>query len=279
MRKNTAVDEPCGDTASESAYDFGIKRLLEIMRRLRDPESGCPWDMAQDFKSIAPCTIEEAYEVADAISREDWPELKSELGDLLLQAVYHSQIASERGLFGFEDVVKEICRKMIRRHPHVFGDAERPTVSEQNETWERVKKLERANSEQPVSALDGVATALPALTRALKLQKRAARTGFDWADIQGVLNKIAEEAAELSHELDAGNDSDAFEKFGDLLFTMVNFGRHAGIDPESALRCANGKFQSRFAAMEERMRRDGTTLETSGPETRDRYWKMSKSPR
>ena len=272
-----AADKPQGSAGPGPDSDSGIGRLLAIMRRLRDPEGGCPWDIEQDFKSIAPYTIEEAYEVADAIGREDWAELKSELGDLLLQAVYHSQIASERGLFEFGDIVAGICRKMIDRHPHVFGDAAAPTVSEQNENWERAKEIERGGAAGTGSALDGVPLALPALTRAQKLQKRAARAGFDWPDTGGVIGKISEEAEELAREIDAGSASGVFEEFGDLLFTLVNFSRHAGIDPESALRHANDKFHRRYTAMENRMRHDGFAVEGSDPETLDFYWELTKA--
>lgn len=216
-----------------------IRPLTAIMARLRDPQTGCSWDVAQNFNSIAPYTIEEAYEVADACVRDDMAALKDELGDLLLQVVFHSRMAEERGSFALNDVMTAICDKMIRRHPHVFGDAEA-------HDWEAAKAAERASSDDQ-SALAGVALGLPALLRAEKLQKRAARTGFDWPDADGPKSKIAEEIAEI----DAATDADALEdEFGDLLFAVVNWARKRGIDPEAALRRANGKFESRFRAIE-----------------------------
>jgi nucleoside triphosphate diphosphatase len=216
-----------------------IRPLADIMARLRDPQRGCSWDVAQDFKSIAPYTIEEAYEVADACERDDMAALKDELGDLLLQVVFHSRMAEERGAFVLNDVMAAVCDKMIRRHPHVFGDAEA-------HDWEGVKAAERATADDQ-SALAGVALGLPALLRAEKLQKRAARTGFDWPDAEGPRAKIDEEIAEI----EAAPDSDALEdEFGDLLFAVVNWARKSGIDPEAALRRANGKFEARFRAIE-----------------------------
>src|SRR3546814_281853 len=209
------------------------------MRRLRDPVDGCPWDAKQDFASIAPYTIEEAYEVADAIDRNDLTALKDELGDLLLQVVYHSQIASEAGAFTLADVIQAITEKMIRRHPHVFGNGT-------SSGWENIKAAERASAEQH-GALAGVALALPALKRAEKLQKRAARIGFDWPDANGPRNKIIEELDELDA---AASDDQRIEEFGDLLFAVVNFGRHLSIDAETALRLGNDKFTRRFEAME-----------------------------
>ncbi|MGI9368152.1 MAG: nucleoside triphosphate pyrophosphohydrolase, partial [Ruegeria sp.] len=219
--------------------DAGIERLLEIMRRLRDPENGCPWDIEQDFGTIAPYTIEEAYEVADAIERQAWDELMGELGDLLFQSVFHAQMAQEAGHFTFQDVVRTMSDKMVTRHPHVFGDESRDKSAEQQTLdWEAIKAAERAGKEQK-GALDGVAANLPALLRALKLQKRAARVGFDWPDARHVLAKITEEAAELEEARDS-MDADALEdEFGDLLFVIVNLGRHLGIEPEAALRRTN----------------------------------------
>jgi len=200
----------------------GMPRLLEIMRRLRDPETGCPWDIEQDFVSIAPYTIEEAYEVADAIEREAWGELKGELGDLLLQSVYHTQMAEEAGMFSFDDVANAISDKMVARHPHVFGDESRDKSAEQQVLdWEQIKAAERAGK-QETGVLDGVAKGLPALTRALKLQNRAARVGFDWPSTDEVLDKIVEEAQELR---EVENETEQLEEFGDLLFVMVNLGR------------------------------------------------------
>ena len=218
--------------------------LAAIMARLRDPAGGCPWNLEQSFATIAPYTIEEAYEVADAIERGDMAELKGELGDLLLQVVFHSQMAAEAGAFTLADVVAGICDKMRRRHPHVFGGSDRPAhAAAQTGAWEAIKAAERSGG-----ALSGVARALPALMRAEKLQKRAARTGFDWPDSSGARAKVLEELQEVdeaaSHEIEG--------EVGDLLFAVVNFARHHGVDPEQALRGANAKFERRFAAMEER---------------------------
>jgi nucleoside triphosphate diphosphatase len=216
-----------------------IERLRDIMARLRDPEHGCPWDREQSFATIAPYTIEEAYEVADACQRDDMAALKDELGDLQLQVVYHARMAEERGAFALEDVVDSICDKMVRRHPHVFGDGESPG-------WESLKAAERADHPDD-SALAGVALALPALLRAEKLQRRASRTGFDWPDASGPRAKIEEELAEVEAETDPDARED---EIGDLLFAIVNWARHLGVDPEAALRRANAKFEGRFRAME-----------------------------
>ncbi|WP_419825348.1 nucleoside triphosphate pyrophosphohydrolase [Sphingomonas sp.] len=216
-----------------------LTRLAEIMARLRDPVDGCAWDRAQTFATIAPYTIEEAYEVADAIARDDPREIADELGDLQLQIVFHARIAEEADAFTLSDVVDGISDKMVRRHPHVFGDAD---VGD----WETIKADERA-SRSTAGALAGVALGLPALLRAAKLQRRAARVGFDWPDADGPRAKIDEELAELTA---AGNDAERYEEFGDLLFALVNWGRHLGIDPEAALRAANAKFERRFATME-----------------------------
>jgi len=228
---------------SESAPSSQIDRLLAIMAKLRDPDSGCEWDLAQDFSSIAPYTIEEAYEVADAIERADMDELKDELGDLLLQVVFHARMAQENGNFAFEDVARSISDKMETRHPHIFGD-ETGTMGETR--WESLKEVERTNK-GATSALDGVARALPALMRAQKLQKRAARTGFDWPDPTGSEAKISEEIEELRA---ASSDRHKLEEAGDLLFAVVNYVRAHGITAEDALRAANNKFVRRFKAME-----------------------------
>ena len=222
-----------------------IDRLRAIMAKLRDPDGGCAWDLAQDFATIAPYTIEEAYEVTDAINGGDPAAICDELGDLLLQVVFHSQIATDHGLFGFDDVATAIGDKMERRHPHIFGDVATSDVRRQ---WEAIKADERA-ADGPQGALAGVALSLPALLRAQKLQSRAARVGFDWPDTDGPRDKIAEEMAEV-----AAADSDAarHEEVGDLLFAVVNYARKLGVDAESALRDANGKFARRFAAMEDR---------------------------
>ena len=218
-----------------------IERLVTIMERLRDPEHGCDWDVAQDFSTIAPYTIEEAYEVADAIARGDMADLKDELGDLLLQVVFHSRMAEEAGLFALPDVVASISDKMERRHPHVFGDGD----GGHEQHWERLKAVER-QAKGDAGALDGVAVGLPALLRAEKLQKRAARTGFDWPDPSGARAKIDEELAEI----EAASPAEREEEIGDLLFAVVNWSRHLGVDPEAALRVANAKFERRFKAME-----------------------------
>ncbi|MEG3175187.1 nucleoside triphosphate pyrophosphohydrolase [Sphingomonas sp. RB3P16] len=220
-----------------------IARLVAIMARLRDPETGCEWDVAQDFASIAPYTLEEAYEVADAIARDDMADLKDELGDLLLQVVFHSRIAEEAGHFALPDVVAAISDKMERRHPHIFGDA----VNGGHQRWEQIKAEERA-AKGAGGALDGVAVGLPALLRAEKLQKRAARTGFDWPDAAGARAKISEEIAEVEA---AATQDEREDEIGDLLFSVVNWARKLGVDPEAALRRGNGKFESRFKAMEQ----------------------------
>jgi MazG family protein len=228
-----------------------IDRLLAIMARLRDPARGCPWDREQDFATIAPYTIEEAYEVADAIERGDMTALKDELGDLLFQVVFHARMAEEAGLFGFGDVAEAIADKMERRHPHVFGDAEIASVAAQNEAWEAHKAAERQASGAPASVLDGVARALPALLRAAKISRRAARIGFDWPDARAVIPKLAEEIAELEAELDQGADPAMVEEeMGDLLFAAANLARKLDIEPETALRRATAKFERRFRQVE-----------------------------
>jgi ATP diphosphatase len=255
----------------------GIERLLEIMRRLRDPDTGCPWDIEQDFDTIAPYTIEEAYEVADAIARSDWPDLEGELGDLLLQTVYHTAIGAERGLFSFQSVVRSICDKMVARHPHVFGAHSRDkSADQQTIDWEAIKAAERADNAQ-AGALDGVALGLPALLRAYKLQKRAARVGFDWPDARDVLAKISEEAAELVEATEELGTPEQFEEFGDLMFVMANLGRHLGIEPEAALRAANAKFTRRFEGVEARLRALGKTPAQSDLAQMDALWDAVKA--
>jgi ATP diphosphatase len=224
-----------------------VSQLLNIMARLRDPVTGCPWDTKQDFKSIAPYTIEEAYEVADAIEREDFAELRDELGDLLLQVVFHSQMASEKGCFAFGDVVASICDKMTRRHPHIFGEHSADSAETVVQNWEAIKADERERKQDQNGALAGVAKALPALLRAQKIQKRAARVGFDWPDVSGAKDKVREELAEVDT---AGSDEERFEEMGDLLFAVVNVARHLNIDAEAALKSGTVKFERRFAAME-----------------------------
>ncbi len=255
--------------------DIGIQRLLEIMRRLRDPQSGCPWDIEQDFKSIAPYTIEEAYEVADVIEREAWDELPGELGDLLLNTIFHAQMAEDAGMFDFDTVVQAISDKMIARHPHVFGtDSREKSAVQQTRDWEEIKARERGS---PASALDGIAGNLPALTRALKLQNRAARVGFDWPETTQVLEKIKEEAAELVEAKAELSQSEVEEEFGDLLFVMANLGRHLGVQPEEALRKANAKFTRRFRAIEDRLKAMGKTPAQSGLEEMDALWDQVKA--
>lgn len=256
--------------------DAGIERLLEIMRRLRDPDTGCPWDIEQDFDSIAPYTIEEAYEVADAIERRDWRELEGELGDLLLQTVYHTAMGEEAGHFTFASVVRAISDKMVARHPHVFGDESREKSAEQQSAdWEAIKASERAGKAQQ-GTLDGVAIGLPALLRALKLQKRVARVGFDWPSTDEVLDKIVEEARELTEARDRLSRAEVEEEFGDLLFVVANLGRHLGVDPEAALRATNAKFTRRFEAVEAKLAARGKTPSDSDLEEMDALWKEVK---
>jgi len=255
----------------------GMPRLLEIMRRLRDPDTGCPWDIEQDFNSIAPYTIEEAYEVADAIAREDWTELEGELGDLLLQTVYHTQMGAEAGHFTFDSVVRAISDKMVARHPHVFGDESRDkSAGQQVQDWERIKAAERAGKKQ-TRTLDGVAIGLPALTRAVKLQKRAARVGFDWPDTSHVIDKIIEEAGELVEARETLSHTEVAEEFGDLLFVVANLARHLDLDPEEALRAANRKFTRRFAAVEDALAARGKSPSDSDLAEMDALWDQAKA--
>ena len=255
----------------------GIERLLQIMRRLRDPDSGCPWDIEQTFETIAPYTIEEAYEVADAIERQDWPELEGELGDLLLQSVYHTAIGEEAGHFSFQSVLTNISNKMVARHPHVFGDESRDkSAAQQTNDWEAIKATERAGKAQK-GTLDGVAMNLPALLRALKLQKRAARVGFDWPDVSHVIDKIQEEAAELVEARDTMGHEDMVDEMGDLLFVVANLARHLDIDPEEALRRTNAKFTRRFSAIETALAARGKRPEDSTLDEMDALWDAAKS--
>lgn len=250
----------------------GLDRLMEIMRRLRDPQTGCPWDIEQDFASIAPYTIEEAYEVADAIERGEMGEFRDELGDLLLQVVYHSQMAQEAGIFEFDDVVKSISTKMYRRHPHVFGSESREkSAAQQVHDWEQIKAAERGKS-KPVSALDGVATGLPALTRAVKLQNRAARVGFDWPETGMVLDKIVEETRELVEARESMGKEEIAEEFGDLLFVMANLARHLDLEPETVLRSANSKFTRRFNGVEKLLKEKDKSPGDSSLEEMDALW-------
>ncbi|MDE0113679.1 MAG: nucleoside triphosphate pyrophosphohydrolase [Albidovulum sp.] len=264
-----------GESTKSANADAGIDRLVQIMRKLRDPECGCPWDIEQDFDTIAPYTIEEAYEVADAIRKRDWNELKGELGDLLLQAVYHSQIAYEKNLFDFDEVAHASADKMVSRHPHVFeAESQEKTAEEQILDWERSKARERKDTED--SALSGIAVALPALTRALKLQKRAALVGFDWNSSVDVLEKVVEEAKELEAIDSAVEKARAEEEFGDLLFSLVNLARHLSLDAESALRRANEKFQRRFSRMEQRIKETGRDIRRMEIDELDEAWNAVK---
>jgi nucleoside triphosphate diphosphatase len=235
--------------ASTNPAEAELRRLLDIMVKLRDPDTGCPWDKTQSFATIAPYTIEEAYEVADAIAQHDFAALPDELGDLLFQVVYHARMAEEAGHFGFADVAKSISDKMIRRHPHVFGDAAARDVASQTASWEAQKSAERAARKQS-GALAGVPTALPALSRALKLTNRAARVGFDWPDADQVLAKLDEEIQELRAELSGADPARLTDEVGDMLFVLANLARRLGLDPETCLRHANEKFSRRFDAME-----------------------------
>ena len=263
-------------TSDEIIYDrnIGVARLLEIMRRLRDPKTGCPWDIEQDFASIAPYTVEEAYEVADAIERQAWTELPGELGDLLLNTIYHAQMADEAGMFDFDTVVQVISDKMIARHPHVFGGENRDKSAEQQVAdWEAIKARERG---APASVLGGVAQNLPALTRAVKLQNRAARVGFDWPETVQVLDKIREESAELVAAKASLGPNEIEEEFGDLLFVMANLGRHLGVSPEEALRKANAKFTRHFNAVESALKAAGKALSETDLAEMDALWDAAK---
>lgn len=254
----------------------GIDRLTAIMAALRDPDHGCPWDIEQTFATIAPYTIEEAYEVNDAIERGDMDELKSELGDLMFQSVFHAQMAAEAGHFTFDDVVDGISDKMVERHPHVFGDQSRDKSAEQQtRDWEQVKAAERA-ARGEARVLDGVALGLPALMRAVKLQKRAARVGFDWPDAAHVIDKITEECAELVEARDELGPEKVHEEFGDLLFVMANLARHLGVDPEHALRDANSKFTRRFNTIEDALHVDGRRPHDSDLAEMDALWEAAK---
>lgn len=257
----------------------GLPRLLEIMKRLRDPETGCPWDIEQDFNSIAPYTIEEAYEVADAIEKGDMDELEGELGDLLLQVVYYTQMGSEDATFTFDSVTKKIADKMVHRHPHVFGDENRDkSADQQTADWEKIKAAERATkAEQQSRTLGGVASNLPALTRAVKLQKRAARVGFDWPSTEGVLDKINEESHELVEARDKLSHSEQIEEYGDLMFVMANLARHLKIDPEEALRKANTKFICRFEGIEDKLSELRKTPQQSNLQEMDILWDAVKT--
>lgn len=252
-----------------------IDELLDVMAQLRDPVSGCPWDVEQNFRTIAPYTLEEAYEVADAIEREDFAGLRSELGDLLFQVVFHARMAEERGLFGFCDVVDAIVDKMRDRHPHVFADAQIDSADAQTEAWEARKAAERKAAGHD-SILADVPIALPALSRAIKLQKRAAKVGFDWTDVGDVLAKLQEETAELVEAQHTQDQQQIEDEFGDLLFVMVNLGRHLKIDPEEALRRTNAKFVKRFRYIEQTMAVAGRSLDDASLAEMEVLWREAK---
>ena len=270
---------------------MSIERLLNIMARLRDPQRGCPWDLEQDFRSVAPYTIEEAYEVADAIERNDLDALREELGDLLFQVVFHARMAQERGAFGFEEVVEGICEKMQRRHPHVFGNERIDTVAQQNLAWEQIKRRERAARDQhpaggsadrpggneAASVLSDVPLTLPALTRAAKLGRRAAQAGFQWPDVAGALDKLDEEIAEMRAELARGADrGEIAAEVGDVLFCLVNVCRYLQIDPETSLRGTNAKFERRFRHVERRLRERGRDPQDASLAEMDALWEEGK---
>lgn len=265
-----------------------ISRLIEIMAALRAPKTGCPWDIEQDFSTIAPYTIEEAYEVADAIARGDLDDLRDELGDLLLQVVYHAQMAQETGDFAFGDVVEAITTKMIRRHPHVFGDEDARSAGMAKGMWEKIKAQEKAEKRSARLArgldpedngkgfLDSVPVALPALTRALKLQEKAARVGFDWSEAAPILDKIEEEIGELREALAKGETAEIKDEFGDMLFAVVNLGRHLKLDSEAALSGTNEKFRSRFHYVERAIDASGSTLEKATLDEMEALWQQAK---
>jgi ATP diphosphatase len=275
-----AIDE---ESLMQSSPD--VSRLIEIMAALRTPGSGCPWDLAQDFSSIAPYTIEEAYEVADAIARGDLADLREELGDLLLQVVFHARMAQEQGAFDFGDVVTVLTEKLLRRHPHVFGEARGLTAEQVKSLWEKIKAEENAgkaaargkNARADKGALAGVPANLPALTRALKLQQKAGSVGFDWNDPLAVLAKIREEADEIEAEIKAGERSRAGAEVGDLLFAVVNLARHLDADPEGTLRATNQKFERRFAAIERALAARGKAPVEATLAEMDALWNEAKA--
>jgi ATP diphosphatase len=256
-----------------------IARLIEIMAALRTPGTGCPWDLEQDFATIAPYTLEEAYEVADAIAREDMSDLREELGDLLLQVAFHARMAQEQGAFDFGDVVHAITEKLLRRHPHVFGEARGLSPEEVKELWDRIKSDEKASKggAEPAGALAGVPVTLPALTRAIKLQQKAGKVGFDWNDPMAVLAKIREEADEIEEAIRSGEPRDAAAEVGDLLFAVVNLARHLDADPEAVLRATNWKFERRFASIEQALATRGRSPSQSTLAEMDALWDEAKA--
>jgi MazG family protein len=267
------TDTPRTDTPAQAYL-----RLIEVMARLRNPQSGCAWDLEQNFSTIAPYTIEEAYEVADAIERRDMADLKEELGDLLFQVVFHSQMASEAGAFDIGDVTHAIAEKMVRRHPHVFETPDGRSADEQTHAWERIKAEERARKTRSVttSALDGVALSLPALLRAEKLQKRAARVGFDWSEAGPIFDKLDEETQEVREAIASGIRDHIEDELGDLLFVAANLSRRLEVDPEQALRRANAKFERRFRAMEAAALSDGVIFAELALDEQEAYWQQVK---
>ena len=267
---------------AQNAPAAALLNLLTLMAQLRDPDTGCPWDVQQDFASIAPYTIEEAYEVADAIARGDIADLRDELGDLLLQVVFHARIAEEAGHFDFTAVAAAISDKLVRRHPHVFGDQGKISAATQRASWESLKAAERAANAaakgRPESVLDGVPLPFPALLRAYKVQRRAARVGFDWPELAPVAAKVEEEWAELTAEVDnAGDQARLTEEVGDLLFAVVNLARHLEIDPEAALRAGNAKFERRFRAVEDGFREKGRQMAAASLEDMEVLWAAAKA--
>lgn len=263
----------------EMAYSQSIERLIDLMATLRNPDKGCPWDRQQTFTTLTPYTVEEAYEVVDAIERGDIPALKEELGDLLFQVIFHARIAEEQGDFVFADVVQVICDKMESRHPHVFGTERIETAEQQTLAWEAHKQRERAanNVVEPASVLDNVPMALPALSRAAKLGKRAATVGFEWPDVLGALDKAEEEFREARQAIETGtSQADIEDELGDLLFCLVNICRHTKVDPEAALRKTNQKFERRFRHVERRLQEQGHDLSTTPLDVMDRFWDEAK---
>jgi nucleoside triphosphate diphosphatase len=279
---NLPTDEIPTQLDARRTAPFILDDLLVIMAVLRTPVVGCPWDVEQTFQSIAPYTIEEAYEVADAIERGDLIDLRDELGDLLLQVVYHARIAEEQGSFAFAEVVDSISRKLVRRHPHVFGDDETRATTDRKGLWDRIKAEEKAAKRNgaptgPESLLDGVAAGLPALARAVKLQDRAAKVGFDWPTLKPVFEKLKEEIAELEAEVESGSTETVAEEYGDMLFVLSNIARHLKLDPESALRTANAKFSRRFRHVEARLREDGRSPADIRLDEMDAWWNEAKA--
>ncbi len=255
-----------------------IRQLLDVMARLRDKETGCPWDIEQDFRSIAPCTIEEAYEVADAIERGDMEDFKEELGDLLLQVVFHSQMAKEELLFEFDDVVERLIQKLVSRHPHVFGDETAKSAEDVLGIWQQAKDKEKQDKgNSPPSILDDIPMNFPALMRAQKISKKAAKSGFEWTQTEDVIDKIIEELNEFRAEIKSGDKNKQAEELGDVFFTLVNLGRRLDIDCEEAMRACNSKFYRRFSGMERDIAADGKSLSDLSAEEWEIYWQKQKA--